>query len=450
MTSLDDFQMQEYNLKADSLTLVDSSDLIPSARPFMVVAGYALPSFILLCFFLASIFKYPAKVTGNGSIRPDGETKLVQSSFEGTIENINVSENEFVEKGDVLATLNNQSLRLREEALLNSIDNAQAELTSIKAQKSSLNIRTTSEVSNVQRTVLTARANLEIAEREYLEMVSIAQSQVEELKTEVLLAKTEYERYQILAAQGAASLQQRDEKLQVLKSAEYRLEQAKVKLNPLDSPILIAQEQIAQEKLRGKAILATLDQEMQSLVQREIQLSEQLNRSKSELEDIRKSIDKHIIISPVSGTVLDFTLRNQGQVITVSEKIASISPVDDSLVARIRVGARDIAQVQVGQKVYLKISAFPYPDHGVLYGSVVEVSPDSIGSIENNDISVRQNNNRSSNSFYEVVVEPDSLFMNDTTDQAIQPGMEVTAEIVTREETLVLLFLRKARLFLDV
>lgn len=451
MTSLDNCQMQKQKIEANSIALIDSKDLIPSARPFMLVAGYILPSFILICFFMTLIIKYPVKVTGNGFVRPDGETKLVQSSFEGIIESINVSENDFVAKGDVLATLDNQSLRLKEGALLSSIDNVQAELTSIRAQKSTLTIRATSEVSTVQRGVSTATANLEIARREYLEKGSIAQSQVNEIETEVTLAQQEYDRYQILAAQGAVSLQQRDEKLQILRSALSRLERAKVKLNPLDSWILIAKEQIAQEKLRGQSILATLDQEMQSLVQREIQLSEQLNQSKSELEDVRQSINKHIIISPVSGTILDLSLRNQGQVITVSEKIAAISPINDSIVIRIQVSARDIAQIQVGQRVYLKISSFPYPDYGVLHGSVVEVSPDSISLTENSDVSVQQSSNRrSSNSFYEVVVKPDSLLMNDATDNAIQPGMEAIAEIVTREETLALLFLRKARLFLDI
>jgi multidrug efflux pump subunit AcrA (membrane-fusion protein) len=122
------------------------------------------------------------------------------------------------------------------------------------------------------------------------------------------------------------------------------------------------------------------------------------------------------------------------------------------MVVKAMVTLGDKSKLKVGQDVLMRISACPYPDYGTLKGKVQTVSADAITP----QVSGASNTDAPQNAvnvsaFYEVTIEPQSLSVGQSQHQcAIQLGMEGTADIISKQESVLQFFLRKARLIADI
>jgi multidrug efflux pump subunit AcrA (membrane-fusion protein) len=153
-------------------------------------------------------------------------------------------------------------------------------------------------------------------------------------------------------------------------------------------------------------------------------------------------LKKAIIRAPADGTILELNIRNPGQSVGPNNSIARIAPKNAELVIKSRVTAQDIGRVEVGQKVNLRVSAFPYPDYGTINGRVKEIAAD-VTTIAGG------NNSEAAAAFFEVTIIPDQLYLRDQRN-VLDSGMEVTADIIAQEETVLRFMLRKARLLTDI
>ncbi|MHC5833367.1 MAG: HlyD family secretion protein, partial [Nostoc sp.] len=90
----------------------------------------------------------------------------------------------------------------------------------------------------------------------------------------------------------------------------------------------------------------------------------------------------------------------------------------------------------------------PYPDYGTLQGKVKSISPDAFFPSANNDAATGATATTPKGAaFYEVTIEPQSLSLGRGNKQcSIQMGMEGRADIISKQETVLQFFLRKARL----
>lgn len=60
-----------------------------------------------------------------------------------------------------------------------------------------------------------------------------------------------------------------------------------------------------------------------------------------------------------------------------------------------------------------------------------------------------QNNATPQSAYYEVNIEPDVFYLNDNRENRLLSGMEVTADIIAKQETVLKYMFRKARLWVD-
>jgi len=240
---------------------------------------------------------------------------------------------------------------------------------------------------------------------------------------------------------------------QAVEVAVAKLKVVQAALNPSAAPVAIASERIPQEKAKGEAGLAMLKKEREALIQSRHEIQNQINRDLQELQQIGIELKKTIITAPADGTILKLELRNSGQVVRPGESIAHIAPSKASLVIKARVAVQDIGHVRVCKeekvsdctqgKAQLQVSAYPYPDYGTLKGAVRAITPDAI-TVPNKDTSA-------ATPYYEVTLQPEKLYLDKSGDQyPIQSGMEVTADIISTEETVLTFILTKARLLINL
>lgn len=162
------------------------------------------------------------------------------------------------------------------------------------------------------------------------------------------------------------------------------------------------------------------------------------------------------ITATADGIISKLNLRNPGQTVRSGEEIVQIVPSHAPLLVKAAVAPQDKSKLKSGQNVQMRISACPYPDYGTLKGKVKAISPDAI-THQGNDATLTTSTTATSpkaatvGAFYEVTIEPKSLFLGRGKNQcSIQLGMEGTADIISKEETVLQFFLRKAKLIADL
>ncbi|MEG4622831.1 HlyD family efflux transporter periplasmic adaptor subunit [Microcoleus sp. w1-18aA5] len=346
-------------------------------------------------------------------------------------------------------------------------------LAEVEAAKANLQLaqseweKSLPELQKEQASLQTAAANLKAAQANLKAAVSKRdryQSIQEtgaislDLLEETKLAAQQQE--QAVAGQKAAVEAQKkavesqrktvDRQQQAVEVSAAKLKVVEAALNPSGAPVAIAQQRIAQEKAKGEAALAALKKEQLVSIQNRADIENQINRDRQELKQIDTELAKSVVRSPVDGTILKLNLRNPGQTAQLGAAIAQIAPANAAIVVKARVAAPDIGKIAIGQTSILRISAYPYPDYGVLEAKVSAIAPDAIAG-ENN-----------SPPYYEVTVIPQRTYLvkrdraiSQSADQQccqyhIQAGMEVTADIISRQETVLTFILRKARMLADV
>ena len=467
----------------------------------LFVLGLAVP--------VAAVTKYKVTVQGRAVVRPAGELRIVQAATEGQIMQIDVKLNQAVTKGATIATIDDSRLQTKKSQLQTNIQQAKLQLIQINAQINAFNTQIRAETERIQRTIASARAELRGHNRTFLDKkittvselkeahanVKIAQKQLQESEarltstqanlssTEAALgaAKSKRNRYASVAKEGALSKDQMEEaqlavkqqeqavirqqalveaqkqtierQKQAVRGAIARRERAQAALNPSNAQVAVATERIAQEKASGEANKATLEKERQALLKQRIETQKQFERDSRELKQIENELKQTTITATENGIISKLNLRNSGQRVRAGEEVVQIVPSNAPRIIKTSIGSEDKGKIKVGQKVQMRVTACPYPDYGTLNGKVTAISPDAI-SPQRNSSSFAENNTPKANSrasFYEVIVEPEKLILGHTEKKChIQLGMNGRADIVTKEETVLRFFLRKARLITDI
>ena len=301
-----------------------------------------------------------------------------------------------------LAEANKQLEQLKEQIYIEKITN-QRQLDDAKNSHTMAQLRhnlLTSETvreedkKRAEASVVQAKANLELAEKEYnrkqqlFEKQYISTSDLDAAETQRDSAK----------AQHDSAVQQFELVKQPASPEELELSQAEIKraVYAVDA----AKEQIQKEKYRDMEIeiqqlrvtqaedtwkLALANKKQINLKEEELKSSTaQRMRSQSALKLAQESFDDTVIRAPISGTILEKKVE-EGQVIVSSfggggrggsvssegQVLATMADLEKVYVAT-EVDETDIGKVKVGQSVTITVEA--YPDQP-LQGEVLRIAP---------------------------------------------------------------------------
>ena len=108
-------------LNPDEFHLVQEDEFLPSIGSWITVGGLFQVVIFVAAVALAGVLKYSVTVKAPATIRPSGELRLVQSAIEGTIEQIEVGENQAVKEEEVIARLDDSRLQTKKSQLQGDI-----------------------------------------------------------------------------------------------------------------------------------------------------------------------------------------------------------------------------------------------------------------------------------------------------------------------------------------
>lgn len=446
----------------------EENDFLPPLGSWTTIGGAIALVTVTIAVAVASVTQYKVTVQAQANLRPAGELRLVQAATEGPVMRIFVKENQIVKTGDAIATIDDSRLQTKKSQLESSVGQIKLQLVQINAQIHAVNNQVVAQTDSINRVVAGAEAELSSRKRDYRDKQITTVSDVQEASANeraaiagLTAAETKRNRYESVAKVGALSLDQFEEaqlavrqQEQVLEAAKAKLQSLQAALNPTPAEIAIAQERIAQEKATGQANIATLDKERNALIQQRIEMQKQFEHDGRELKQVNMELKETIISATADGVISKLNLRNAGQTLRPGDEIAQIVPTSAPLVIKAVVGTEDKSKLKPGQNVQMRVSACPYPDYGTLKGKVKSISADAFFPPANNGAATSSPaiaTTAKGAAFYEVTIEPQSLSLGRGNKQcSIQMGMEGRADIISKQETVLQLFLRKARLIVDV
>ncbi len=248
----------------------------------------------------------------------------------------------------------------------------------------------------------------------------LSQQQKKMMEQELEITRKGLERHQSLLNKGGVSESQIEEaKARVIQSERGYI-------NFIASLKSAEINRINQER----SLLELQEQHHKNMAQFEMNISNSIQSLKNQFKNWR---DNYLLSAPIAGMVTLTTYWSENHVISAGERLATVVPVDISIIiCRAIVPSLGIGKVKIGQQVNIKLTGYPYMEHGMLTGEVSSVSlvPEKEGYI----VEIRLNDGMMS-SYSEHI-------------QLVQE-MDGTAEIITDEMRMIYRFINPLKMLFD-
>ena len=333
-----------------------------------------------------------------GKVIPVDKVQVIQTADGGVVEEMRVREGDAVRKGQLLVRID----RVKVQA---AVGESQAKVAAFR-----------SIMSRIEAELYDRPLNFPAELRSYPDFIA---------NQTALFTK----RRQAISSEIAA--------LEAVK----RLMQQELELNiPLVSSGDVARAEIIRMQ-RGIAdvqgqIVYTRSKYQQDLQAEFAKVEEELVSAQQILAQRMDALAATELHSPANGIVKNVRFTTVGAVLRPGDEVMQIVPTGEKLIVEAQVSPRDIAFIKVGQKASIKFDTFDSAIYGSGVGVVSYVSPDTL---------VEQRPDGESATYYRINLDVDISEMRPKRDNEqiiIQPGMTLTAEIKTGENT-VLRYLTK-------
>ncbi len=311
---------------------------------------------------VGSLLPWELKIAGDFTVR-SSERMSVTSQIEGTLKGINVDEGTKVNPGDVLADIENFDLKNTYEETKGELATKSAFLKLLKAGSRPEEIERARKQIETKRTELASISRIEKEKALLQETVAKKEAEVQNanevysrsktLLEQGLISRNEFERDRTNSAVRERELSEAHSLLGVLAEKTERSVQVKKKeLEEADSALSILLAGSRKEAIEGS------EAEVQKL-QEKFRILEQ------QLDHLR-------IKSTISGVVTTPHLKNRlGEYIKKGDNFCEIVNLD-MMVLEMPVPEKEIADVQVGYPITLKVRGYP---NLAFQGKVTSISP---------------------------------------------------------------------------
>src|SRR5919199_1199456 len=292
----------------------------------------------------------------------------------GRLAKLFVEQGDRVEAGQQIALMENADLQARLAQAQANLKKAQATLAEAQAGSRP------EEINQAKARLLQAQARLESARGGNPQEIEQVRAQIEAAKSRLALAKLRADRYRNLAAQGAVSLDKRDEALTEERNAQANLEEAQRRLEQQKNTKRPEIDQLEAAVAESRFNLEQLQNGKRP--QEMAQLKAAVDAAKADVMSVQVQLQDTVIRAPFSGivtqkyaTVGAFVTPTTSASSTASATSTSIVAIAKGLEILAKVPEADIGQIKPGQQVEFEADAFPSK---VFKGRVQRVAPEAV------------------------------------------------------------------------
>jgi hemolysin D len=415
----------------------------------------------------ASIAKIEESVLAVGKLEPEGATKEIQAPTGGVIRSVEVEDGEFVEKGELLITLDPTAPAADLEALSKERAALLEENRYFRAQINGFQVEGDPASETEPEFRVNQRQLLAASQEEFQSRVASAELDIKQLQTQFEQVQQQLIRAQDVLAANIEMLSKskeiRDTNLNILEDmrpvaesgalSKLQFRQQEQRYQSSESDVINRQAQISS----STSEVERLEKEQQRLAEAIYQAQERLNNTVSqsakeiferisanqkrigEIESQLRKADLALsyqeIRAPIAGTIFNTQVTGPGYVVsgnTAAQPLMSIVP-DGKLKAKVYITNRDIGFVKEGSPVEIRVDSFPSLEFGTIDGTLVSIGSDALPPTQE----------RQYYAFPATIELEQQSFPVGERDIPLQAGMSVSTSILVRQRTVMTIFLSK-------
>lgn len=411
-----------------------------SARWLSLAVGL----FFVLMIFWAGFATVDEVTHAEGQVVASQRTQAIQNLEGGILREILVSEGQIVEKGDILARLDNEMAESSYRDAINKAMDHQAAIIRLEAELNGAEPVFPENLAEwlheITRQNVTSDLSAQ-ASQLILDQKTAYLARTQQREAELLILQSQYEQKLHDVEEQSARKRQLDKSLalaieqrNIATPLMERHNFSRVEYLGLQQKVVSLQGDIETLASSIPKAQAAAQEAEQRIVFRRAELdsaiTEEINKRRQELASLRETLSagsdrvtRTELRSPVRGTVKQIALSTIGGVVKPGESIMEIVPLDDTLLIEARVRPADVAFLLPGQRAMVKISAYDFSIYGGLEGHLEQISADTI-------------EDKRGDFYYLVKVrtnETEIVYRN--TRLPIIPGMMATVDIMIGKKT---------------
>lgn len=419
---------------------VEEADFLPAALEILEKPasplGRTMMVVVIIFFCIALVWAVYGRVdvvaTAQGRIVPEGNIKMIQPAELGVVRRILVKNGQAVKAGDSLVELDTtfsgaDAQTAKRELQVAQVMKARAEviLARLAGKNVTFNAPVKLDPSVERMQTLLINASLD----EYNASIDSYGQQKKEREADLAVVKQEIAKLEetlpLLEEQVAA----RAELLAKGLTPRFQYLERQERLVGQRRDLLIQQDQMIKVEASIIAAEKQIEQARQeyrkNTLEQQAEAEDQIVALTQELTKADQRRDLQNLKSPVDGVVQQLSIHTVGGVVQAGDPLMVVIPKGNSLIVEANILNKDIGFVFEGQKVEVKLEAFPFTKYGVIHGTLEHLAKDAV-----NDENLG-------------LIYPARIVMKKTVirvkgkDIKLGPGMAVTAEIKTGKRRII-------------
>ena len=341
---------------------------LPGLLFLAVLAGAA---YLVWRLFFAGATTSPNVITLSGRI--EGDPATVAAKLSGRILEVKVREGDTVNAGDVIAVLDDEQIRAREDQARATVSDAEARAEAARAQIAVLQEQLRQSELLTEQARIDAQGRVHQAESE----VVAAEAELARQEAAYRLAAFDREAYTRLAATGAVPERRGKEAVSTAEQQTAAVAAAKRRVESARGALLIAKASLSNPGIRASQAGANRKQIAQQ--QKEVASAnakiEQARAQLSEAEANRKDLS---ITAPFNGTIATRTAE-PGEVVAGGTAIVTLLDLN-KVYLRGFIPEGEIGKVKLDQPARVYLDSNP---NQPLDASVIRIDPEATFTPEN-------------------------------------------------------------------
>lgn len=319
-------------------------------RRIAIIAGVLLAAFLVWRFFLRGPDIPDSVVALSGRI--EGDDSAVASKTTGRILEVRYREGDYVHAGDVIAVLDDEQIRARENQAMAAVEQGQARVTSSQQQIAVLNQQLLQNQLQAAQSKEDAAARVSQAQAD----LAASQSDLAQQESNLQLAEFDRDAYTRLAKTGAVSERQGTEAASKADAQVAAVAASKRRVEAAKGALALAQSTLSNPAIRDAQTAAVQRQILQQKA--EVASAEfQLNQARAQLVEAQANRQDLTIRAPFEGSIVTRTAE-PGEVIAAGTSIVTMLDLN-KVYLRGFIPEGEIGKVKLGQPARIYLDSDP-------------------------------------------------------------------------------------------
>lgn len=322
------------------------------------MAGKILVSWLLglgLIFLIILFLPWQQNIRGKGKVTalsPSNRPQTIETVIAGRIQNWNVQEGQFVNKGDTITIISEVKEKYFDPQMLNRLREV------IQSKENSLESK--DQKAQALKRQITALQN------GMRNKIDQTEAKLDAEKVRFDNAKNQYERNKKLFEAGNIPLTK-------FQDIEYKYQGA-------EADFVNAEIEIDRAQAEYLDKINKAESDLNNTLAEQFETQADLAKLRNELTNMEIRSQQYFILAPQSGYVVKATQAGIGETIKEGDPVCTIMPQSEDVAVEMYVKAMDVPLISKGRKVRIEFDGFPalqfsgWPSVSVgSFGGVVEV-----------------------------------------------------------------------------